>query len=378
MPQPRVLMISVSAGSGHVRAAEALLETSSQFSQPQFSHIHAQHIDVMSYVSRSFRGVYSDFYRHLINHAPALWAYLYKKTDDAQRSDISSMLRRSIEQLCTKKLIKKIAEFKPDHIICTHFLPAELLAREIKHGRLTCPVWVQVTDFDLHSLWVQPHMRGYFAANHEVAFKMRERGIANDVVHVTGIPVSPVFLADKKKHDCRMELCLKPELTTALILSGGARIGTVTEIAERLLRNNDTLQVIAVAGNNPLRLAELQQLAIQYTDRLVIFGFSKCIENLMAASDVVITKPGGLTSSECLIMGLPMLLVDPIPGQEERNGDYLMEQGAAVKAHDIVGLDFKIRQFIVEPERLVTMRQKMLAIAKPNAAHAVLTHVLER
>jgi processive 1,2-diacylglycerol beta-glucosyltransferase len=373
MQEPRVLLISVSAGSGHVRAAQALLETSSQFKP-----VTVEHIDVMDYVSRSFRGVYSDFYRHLINHAPAFWAYLYKKTDEAHRSDISSMLRRLIEQICTKKLIKKIAEFNPDHIICTHFLPAELLSREIDQGRLSCPVWVQVTDFDLHSLWVNPHMRGYFAANHEVAFKLREHEVDANAIFVTGIPVSPVFLEPKDKLAFRAELGLQPELPAALILSGGARIGTVTEIAERLLKNNPTLQVIAIAGNNPGRLTELQHLARQFEGRLVPLGFSKCIENLMSACDVVITKPGGLTSSECLIKGLPMLLIDPIPGQEERNGDYLMERGGAIKAHDIVALDYKLRQLIVDPDRLKGMRENLLKHAKPDAAWQVLSNVLGR
>jgi len=250
------------------------------------------------------------------------------------------------------------------------------LSREIAEGRLHCPVWVQVTDFDLHSLWVHQHIRGYFAANQEVAFKLHEHGVAADSIHVTGIPVSPAFLENKNRQNCRAEIGLQPDLITALVLSGGARIGTVTEIAERLLKNNLQLQVIAVAGNNPARLAELQQLAGQYPDRLVPLGFSSCIENLMAASDLVITKPGGLTSSECLIKGLPMLLVDPIPGQEERNGDYLMERGGAIKAHDIVALDYKIRQLCAEPQRLVSMRDSLLKHAKPDAARQVLSTVL--
>ena len=373
MTQQRVLMISVSAGSGHVRAAQALLEQCAQFQQ-----VSASHIDVMTTVCRSFRSIYSDFYRHLINHAPALWAYLYKKTDQAQRGDFSTMARRFIERICTRNLIRSIAEFKPDHIICTHFLPADLLARETGQGRLHCPVWVVVTDFDLHSLWVQPHVSGYFAANHEVAFKLREHGIEATKIHVTGIPVSTAFLANPARQLCRDELKLQHHLPTALILSGGARIGSVADIAERLLKNNPTLQVIAIAGNNQVLLAELQQLAGRYPDRLAAMGFSRCIERLMSAADVVVTKPGGLTSSECLIMGLPMLLVDPIPGQEERNGDYLMERGAAQKAHDVVALDYKLRQLIREPERLATMRENMLAHARPDAAHQVLTHVLEK
>jgi len=372
MPEQRVLIISVSAGSGHVRAAQALQDSCSGFQQ-----VTARHIDVMTTVSRSFRGIYSDFYRHLINHAPALWAYLYKKTDQAQRTDISTILRRFVERLCTRKLIRQIAEFNPDHIICTHFLPADLLSREISKGRLNCPVWVQITDFDLHSLWVQPHVSGYFAANHEVAFKLREHGVAESAIHVTGIPVAQAFLKPPDRQCIRDQLNLQHHLPTALLLCGGAGIGSVAEIAERLLQNIPELQLIAIAGNNQTLLAELQQLSRRNPARLVALGYSSCIEKLMAASDIVVTKPGGLTSSECLIMGLPMLLVDPIPGQEERNGDYLMERGAAQKAHDIVSLDYKLRALIREPERLALMRNNLLAHARPDAAQQVLTHILD-
>jgi processive 1,2-diacylglycerol beta-glucosyltransferase len=371
MPEQRVLMISVSAGSGHVRAAEALLETSQQFADVQ-----AAHIDVMKTVSRSFRGVYSDFYRHLINHAPALWAYLYRKTDHAADSDISTVLRRLIERFGTRDLIRDVLAFQPDHIICTHFLPADLISREIAVGRLRSTLWVQVTDFDLHSLWIQPLVAGYFAANHEVAFKLRERGVPENRIHVTGIPVAPVFAQPLDRETCRAELGLQPGLLTALVLCGGNTTGSVPEITAHLLERNPTLQILALAGNNATVLAQTQQLASRYPGRLVATGYSRCIERLMAASDVVITKPGGLTSSECLIRELPMLLIDPIPGQEERNGDYLMERGAALKAHDIAGLDYKMRQLIAEPERLATMRSAMRSHARPNAARDVLTTVL--
>ena len=372
MTQQRILIISVSAGSGHVRAAEAIRETALL----QFPGVIAEHIDVMDYVGSSFRRVYTDFYRQLIDHAPVLWSYIYQKTDAAQRSDISTLLRRGIEQLSTQKLIQKIHAFKPDHIICTHFLPAELLSRELQKGRLDCPVWVQVTDFDLHSLWIHPHMRGYFAANQEVAFKMRERGIAADAITVTGIPVMPVFSSGADKDSLCRELGLHPQLPTVLIMPGGARFGNATMLAECLVRISDSIQVIAMAGHNPQRMEELTALAKKYAGRVVPLGYSSTIEKYMAVSDLIITKPGGLTSSECLTMGLPMLLVDPIPGQEERNGDYLMEQGVAVKARDMAALEFKIRCCLKKPQLLDDMRRRMQALARPTAAVDVLERVL--
>ena len=387
MTQQRILIISVSAGSGHVRAADALLETARQ----QFPDVIAEHIDVMNYVGSGFKRIYTDFYRQLIHYAPVLWSYLYQKTDQAQRSDVSSLLRRAIEQLCTKKMIRKIHEFNPDHIICTHFLPAELLSREIHQKRLHCPVWVQVTDFDLHSLWVQPHMRGYFAATQEVAFKIRERGVAAEAIAVTGIPLMPVFSGSAvhidsnaggnagsnpdKQASCA-QLGLQARLPTVLLMSGGARFAHVTELAKCVLRISDAVQVIAMAGHHQQRFEELTALAAQYPGRVLPLRFSHNMETLMAASDLIVTKPGGLTSSECLAQGLPMVLVDPIPGQEERNGDYLMEKGVAVKARDMAALEYKIRHYLINPHQLNEVRHRMLTLARPDAALAVLIRVL--
>lgn len=372
MPEQRVLMISVSAGSGHVRAADALLETCKQF-----DNVHAAHIDVMTTVSRWFRRIYSDFYRHLINHAPALWAYLYRKTDNARNSDPSTVVRRLIERLCTRRLIRDVIAFEPDHIICTHFLPADLLSGAIARGRLQARLWVQVTDFDLHSLWIQDGVAGYFAADQEVAFKLRERGVAAERVHVTGIPVAPVFRHAPDRAVCRAELQLADAAVTVLLLCGGATTGSVAAIAAHLLERNPTVQIVALAGNDASLLAQLQALTQRFPGRLVPSGYTRHIERMMAASDVAISKPGGLTSSECLIMGLPMLLIDPIPGQEERNGDYLMERGAALKAHDIAGLDYKMRELIADPARLAAMRDAMRRHARPDAARHVLEHVLQ-
>ena len=197
-----------------------------------------------------------------------------------------------------------------------------------------------------------------------------ENGIPAAQIHGTGIAVAAVFHPQPKVRPL-------PGVLTVLVLSGGVHIGSVTEISARLLRRHEGIKVIAIAGNNHQQLAELQLLAEEFSFRLIPMGFSQCIEKWMALSDVVITKPGGLTSSECLIMGLPMLLVDPIPGQEERNGDFLLEHGAALKAHDMAGLEYKLAQLIDDPQRLAAMSAAMLAIAKPDAARQVLTQVLE-
>jgi processive 1,2-diacylglycerol beta-glucosyltransferase len=185
----KLLILSVSAGNGHVRAAQALAATAQSLAPP----CTAVHIDAMAHVAGGFRKVYTDWYIQLVNRAPELWSYLHQRTDTTPHHAPSQRLRRGIERLSTGALVREIRREKPDAVICTHFLPAELLMRERNRGRIDYPVWLQITDYDLHNMWLVPGMAGYLAATEEVAFRLRARGIPADRIHVTGIPVMPAF-----------------------------------------------------------------------------------------------------------------------------------------------------------------------------------------
>jgi len=368
----RILLLSVSAGAGHSRAAEALRAEA----QASFPHVEAKHVDVMNLVPASFRKLYADYYIKIVEHHPSVWAYLYHATDKMPRDALFAKLRRAVERLNTRQLRGAIREFAPDHIICTHFLPAELLAHEIKRRRSAAPVWVQVTDFDLHRMWVQPGMHGYFAANEEIAFRMAARGIPEKSAHVTGIPIMPAFSQRLDRDECAREIDAAPDRMTLLLMTGGAGLAGGEAMIERLLRLSANFQIIALAGENAQLLAKYRSLAASHPGRVFPLGFTSTVERLMACADLAVTKPGGLTVSECLAVGLPMVLIAPIPGQEERNADYLTEQGVALKALDMVALEYKIAQLLRLPEQLKRMRENMGGLGCPGAARAVLNHVL--
>lgn len=372
MTQKKILLLSVSAGAGHVRAAEALRRQA----LTEAGEINAVHWDVMDFVSATFRKIYTDFYIKLVNKAPALWGYLYQASNDAHPDSSMEKLRRGVERLNTRALRKEIEAFKPDAIVCTHFLPAEILSRMMREARLNCPVWVQVTDFDLHRMWVHEHIAGYFAANDEVAFRMRASGVAPDAIAVTGIPIMPAFARPPERAECAREFGLDPQRTTLLLMGGGAGLGSMDDIARRLLTISGDFQLIVMTGKNAAALASLQELAPQYHGRLLPMGFTDKVERLMACADLVVTKPGGLTTSECLAMGLPMIVNAPIPGQEERNADYLLEQGVALKAFDGVTLEYRVRLLLDNPAKLAEMRNKARALGRPHAARDVLARVL--
>lgn len=376
-PIRKILLLSVSAGLGHVRAAQALAATAAQ----HWPGCEAVHIDAMKHVAAGFRKVYTDGYLRLINHAPRLWSYLHQKTDVTPHSAASQRLRRAVERLSARALLRELRRQAPDAIVCTHFLPAELLMREHSRGHLRCPVWLQVTDFDLHSLWLVPGMAGYFAATDEVAFRLRARGMPAGRVHVTGIPVMPAFSQPEAPALERLACVSALELDSArrvlLMVSGGAGVGDLPSMVRRVLALDGLdFQVIAVAGRNAQALAELQALAAQHPRRLRAVGFTDQMERLMAAADLVITKPGGLTVTECLALGRPMLLTAPIPGQEEHNAGYLMEEGAAWLAWDLIGLEYKVARLMGDAARLQAMAARSRALGRPRAAQAVLAQVL--
>jgi processive 1,2-diacylglycerol beta-glucosyltransferase len=372
MTRKRILLLSVSAGAGHMRAAEAIR---SYASTPNFN-VTAIHLDVMNFVTPGLRKLYTGFYIFLVNKAPALWGFLYQITNEAKPDCWMQRVRRWVERQNARPLFREIAAFKPDAIICTHFFPAEMLSHLIAQGKLKCPVWVQVTDFDLHRMWVHDHMAGYFAANDEVAFRMRNMGIAAEAIHVTGIPIMPAFSQALDRSMYARDFGLSPQKLTFLLMGGGDGLGSLTTIAERLLGLEEDFQLVVLAGKNAAALTALQKLAARYPGRLLPQGFTDKVEWLMACADLVVTKPGGLTTSECLAMGLPMIANAPIPGQEERNADHLLEQGVALKAFDAVTLEYRIRYLLAHPAKLEDMRAKAKALGRPHAARQVLDIVL--
>jgi len=367
-----ILILSVSAGAGHVRAAQAL-EAAAKAANPP---LQATHLDLLTLVPKEFRKLYGEQYIKLVDKLPQLWSFLYAKTDRPSRDSVLGALKRAAEKLNTRKLQTEIARLRPDAILCTHFLPAELLSRQkaqLKNkGATLPPLWVQVTDFDVHALWVHPHVDRYCVASDEVAFRLADRGVPRAKISVTGIPVMPQFSVPLDRRECALELGLAPERFTVALMAGGAGVGSLDELATRLLRASDELQLIALAGRNAELLARLRKLAKSHPGRLFPLGFTTTVERVMSASDLVVTKPGGLTVSECLAKHKPMLLVSPIPGQEERNADYLLEAGAALKAADAATLEFKLGQLLADPARLRAMSEAAHRIGRPHAAQDVI------
>lgn len=367
---PTIAILSVSAGAGHLRAAEALKVAA------EARGFTAVHIDLMEHVPKLFRKLYADSYLKVVDRHPALWGYLYHTADRQKPDSTLTKLRVALEGLNTRAFLKHLDALAPDQVVCTHFLPAQILSRLIAKKRFAKPVWTVVTDFDVHALWVHPHLTGYCVAAEEVAWRLRDRGIGDTPVTVTGIPIMPAFSQPLDRASCAKEFGLDPKRTTFLMMSGGFGVGAIDQLAERLLGIDADFQLIALAGRNAELLERLQTIAARHPGRLMAQPFTRTIERVMACADLAISKPGGLTTSECLAVGLPMLVISPIPGQEERNADYLLENGAGLKAHDAAGLEFRVRELLASPQRLAALRANAQRLGRPDSARQVMREVL--
>ena len=367
----RLLVISVSAGSGHIRAAQGI-EAHAHILFPEWT---VRHRDLMQLVPAYFRKIYTDLYLKLAGGLPEAWGWLYRKTDHEPTGSLTERCRRSLQRLSAQKLFTEIADYKPDAIVCTHFLPAELLADAVLQKRLDCPVWVMVTDFDLHQMWVHEGIAGYFVANEEISFRLESSGVPKSNIVVTGIPVMPEFVNRPERDLCAANVGLNPAHKTLLIMGGGAGLGINCHLVNSLLNLQADVQIIVMAGKNKSLLDELHKLSSQWPGRLVAMGFTDKVPELMACADLVITKPGGLSTSECLVMGLPMVLINPIPGQEERNASYLLQEGVAQRADDVATLLYRITQLLAKPEKLDEMKRQASALGRSDAASSLLNHI---
>lgn len=360
-----VLVLSAAAGAGHVRAAEALVAAFGA------RGIGAKHVEVLKYASAFFRKVYSDLYVELVNRQPALLGLVYDALD---RPWMYTKRRLALDRLNTRPLVKLLLEERPRLAVCTHFLPAEILLYLRRKKILDVPVGVVITDFDLHGMWLYRGVDWYFVACEETKVHLAALGVPPETIHVTGIPIDPKFSSPGDRRETRRELGLRPDLATILVSAGGFGMGPVESLAKALQEVTHPVQVAVVCGKNVALKRRLEELPAP-AHPVHVVGFTTEMERWMAASDLLVGKAGGLTSSEALASGLVMVIVNPIPGQEERNSDHLLEEGVAVRCNNLPALAFKIDALLSDPARFARMQQAVGRLARPNAAADVVSVV---
>lgn len=367
--KPRVLLLSATSGAGHVRAAQAL--------EKAFlarGDCTVEHIDALQYVSRLFQRVYDKTYISMVRHAPQLMGVLYDRTDQPWQHP---RRRLALDRLNTGPMIQMLKRIQPDLCVATHFLPAEIIAWLIAKKRLRAKNAIVVTDYDVHAMWLCRTVDRYYVAIDEAAEYLARIGVPREILRVTGIPIDPRFATPLSRAEARKQLGLDAGAMMILISAGGYGIGPIEQLVKDLLALNRPWQIAAIAGKSDKTRKRLEELAkdagklSSASPRLCPVGFTTEMDKYMAAADLMVGKAGGLTTSEALARGLPMALIEPIPGQEERNADHLLEAGAAIRCNNLPAAAWKIAALLDDAPRFTGMRDAARKLGRPGAAAAI-------
>jgi len=397
----RVLITTVTAGAGHLAAAAALDEAWRAF-RPEDA---LERIDLLKFFSPLHRKIHADGYVKLVEHAPEVWGMLFKTTDNPALARRMNRLKQLFPSNSRARFARYVKQFKPDVVLCTHYLPLEMLARlktrgtaakgaaknsrrtgteEVggktgtavstasNGGRTPCldrPFVVSVvTDFEAHALWMEPCVDLYCVAAEETKARLLARGaVARDIV-ATGIPISAKFLAKPDVKKVRQNLGLRDDQPVVLVLSGGFGMGPVAEILAELDKVERSFQTLVVTGRNEELRRELSGVDRKHPTH--VLGYASNMHELMGIADLIISKPGGLTSSEALALGKPLFILNPIPGQEAANSDFLLEHGAATKVNRVEDLPYRIEQ-LLGTKKLAEMARAARALGRPDAARKI-------
>ncbi len=361
----RVLILYVSVGAGHMKAAEALKESIER----QFTGWAVDILDTLKYINPIVDKIVVNSYLGALKRSPGLYSRLYTASGTGTGIyDIS----KAMNNLLSFKLKKLIADYEPSAIVCTHPFPMQMLSSLKEKNKINIPAVAILTDYVVHSLWLDNGMDAFIVANDIMKSEMIKRGVPGNIIFPYGIPVSPKFLNRVDKKKLKQELGLEDRFTV-LVMGGGMGFGNIDNTMASLLDCKIDIQIIAVTGTNQKLKAQLEQSANKSNKKVLILSYTDRINELMDISDLLITKPGGMTISEALVKGLPIFIISPIPGQEEGNANFLIRSGVANKIDDTSQLISVLSQVANDPVALNTMRENSKYLGKPHSAADIAT-----
>jgi len=368
----KILILYASAGHGHEKAAEALLDACKESKKA----VRAETIDTLLLAKPLFFGkLYRQFYYILIKHAPWLWGFFYNSLDRPWIYFFARPVRRVVNALTARPLERLIERENPAVILATHFLSVEVASFLRRKKRINSKIITVVTDYLPHHIWTASEVDYYVVALEETKTQLARRGVAPEKIEVLGIPIEKKFLTKRSKEEVRGHLGLQKGPFTVLVTSGGAGVGLIHDIADDLLKTGKDVQILTVCGTNKRLFAELERKS-KLNPLLKVFGFVANMDELMEAADVVIGKAGGLTITESFVKGKPVILYHSVPGQETRNAVCVMERQAGFVTSSADAVAAKVSEWIDFPDRLNAVKENVTKIAKPFAAKNIV-HLAE-
>jgi len=367
----KILFISAPVGAGHIKAAQAI----SSALHKNNDHIETKMANVFDFFDPSIGKIILNVYLKILKKFPKMYSMAYSWGNE---SYLALVGRKIISGYLAKRMEKYILAYNPTMIVCTHATPAGLVAYLMKKRKINIHVVAVVTDFVVHRLWVYPEIKHYIVGNSTMRDFLVQYGIKNTDIEEMGIPVEGDFLLGPGKKQILSELQFNANVKTILIMGGGAGILPMDEIVLCCDSIDIALQIIVVTGNNKSMYNKLVNLQPRLCKTVRILGYVNNINELMTVSDLIISKPGGMTCAETLCQGLPMIIYRPIPGQEEANTHYLIKCQAALRADSLEEIQVIIKKmFIEEPDLFIALQHNSLAISQPMSAQRIAEYIVE-
>jgi processive 1,2-diacylglycerol beta-glucosyltransferase len=360
----RVLVLSAHVGMGHVVAARALeRELRARTGVEVASH------DALDLTNEIYRKLSNDLYLLLVRRAPHLVGWEYDLTDVPFASE--SLLPKLWHMANAQPLVRFLKEYDPDITVCTHYMPAQIVAQLMAEGTLHTTLSIVMTDYDFQGLWLPRMFTRFFVALEESRVRMLALGFEERRVTVSGIPIDSAYAepADRAAVLARYELAAdRPVL---LISAGAAGGGPARQLVAQAMSLPPEAQAIVVCGTNAQLRRDIEVLTLPQSNRFRVLGFTDDMLDLVRAATLFVGKPGGLTAAECMAAGTPMVVNTPTPGQEERNSDHLLENGAAIRVNDVETFTYKVGLLLADTARLARMREHARRLGQPAAARIV-------
>lgn len=372
----KVLLLYAKVGNGHLKAAESIkaaLETMDK-------NIQIEYEDGLEYSSVLTNKLIIKGYASLARTMPKFYGTIYTSSDKQEMNAVGE-INKIVNKALTIRLKKMIRTKNPDVIISTHPFVSHMCSYLKKKGKTKAKIISVMTDYGIHNMWLEgnEYIDKFMVATSEMKGDcIREYGVPESKVVVTGIPVSSRFSQIFDKHAILEELGLAYEKTTLLFFAGGGLgLGKSEGIFEELINSEYDFQLIAVTGKNEKQKARFEKIAKDSDKNITVLGYTNKVPELMYASDFVITKPGGLTSTECLAMKKPMIIINPIPGQEEQNSIYFTNNGTALRTYKNEPIEHVLDIAVNNKKRVEQMVEMCEVIGKPNSSMDIANEVVK-
>ena len=365
----KVLFLSNTAGQGHNATASAIMDMLTE------RGAECKMLDTYAYINPVLYEALSRGYLFSTAVAPMAYGQWYRLAVKQKKDEKKHSLNKMVNSIMAFKLRKFMRDFNPDVIVCTHVLSALLVNIMKSHGYINAVSIGIITDFTVHPYWQDADNIDYFVSASELlTYQIVKRGIPENKILPFGIPIHSKYKNKTEKTQARLNLGIDPDMFTVLLMSGSMGFGNIEQILLDMDAIGNEFQVLVVCGNNEHAKTNIEKLKTR--KKVFTFGFVNNVEMMMDAADCIVSKPGGLTTSEALAKNLPLIMINPIPGQEDRNAEFMLNNGLAMSATKTVTIDEVLYQLFLYPEKLKNMQSNISLVGKPNATKDLCDFIL--